>query len=407
MSKLRFAILCVHTCPLGKLGGKDAGGMNVYVRELAIALGKKGHRVDVFTHAHDDAHPGVMELAENARLVHVKAGEPREITKLSLYAYLPEMTANIEAFRRSEGISNHVIFSHYWLSGYAGQVLTARWRIPHLVMFHTLGLVKNTLVTGEDEPELRTETEKLLVRGCDRIIASTPEEKNILVKLYGSDRQKIAVAPCGVNLDLFRPLDRVTARRALGMENEKVLLFAGRIEALKGIDRLVESVALLKDITNLKLIILGGDEQSRREIDRLKMKARKLGVIRRIEFREPVPQVQLPAYYSAADIFVLPSYYESFGMAALEALACGTPVVAADVGSMRTIIKDGVNGFISSDNSPPNLSGKLRAALETKFADCETVRGSVLNYGWDRIAAKIVNECNKAIMTHQKNPPRK
>jgi D-inositol-3-phosphate glycosyltransferase len=366
--------------------------MNVYVRELAIALGKLGHLADVFTCAHGDGHAPVMALAENARLIHVEAGAPGEVNKVSLYAFLPEFVSAVESFRAGQDFCYDAIFSHYWLSGWAGQTLKTRWNVPHHLMFHTLGLVKNTLVTAEDEPELRTETEKLLARQADRIIASTPREKEILVRLYGADSDRISVIPCGVNMDLFRPVDRAAARQKLGLGDEKIVLFVGRIEALKGLDRLIESLKLVH-APRVTLLVVGGEGGSA-DVAGLRALAGQLGPGRNVVFTGPVAQDRLPDYYGAADVFALPSYYESFGMAALEALACGTLVIATNVGDLERIIIPGRTGFIAADNAPSNLAMALDRALAwDSFAAPSEIRASVARYNWDRIADAVVAEC--------------
>jgi len=207
--KLRMALISAHSCPVGNLGGKDTGGMNVYVRELAHELGKQGHLVDVYTRVHDPKDPQIIDIGPNARLIHLKAGELEDSHKLVVYAYLPDFACNLEDFRKDNDLRYDLIYSHYWLSGWAGRLLQRWWKVPHFTMFHTLGAVKNALGIGEDEPELRTEVEKCLTRDCHRIIASTEREKEQLISCYGATPSRIGVVPCGVNLDLFQPMARV------------------------------------------------------------------------------------------------------------------------------------------------------------------------------------------------------
>jgi D-inositol-3-phosphate glycosyltransferase len=397
VQKLNFALLSIHSCPLGRPGGKDTGGMNVYVRELARQLGKQGHWIDVFTHLHDAAEPEVMALGENARLVHLRSGK-EDADKQTLYNYLPEIAANLERFRRREEIRYDLIYSHYWLSGWTGRLVNSAWHVPHLTMFHTLGAVKNSLGIGENEPPLRIESEQQLMRECDRIIASTRREKETLRNTCGIPPEKVAVIPCGVDLELFRPIDRAEARRRLGIKSGKIILFAGRIEKIKGLDRLIEAMAMLDHISDLKLLVIGGDENSQEEIARLKNMGQELGVSGKVDFRASVPQESLPAFYSAADVFVLPSYYESFGMAALEALACGTPVVTTPVGDWENIIRPGVNGYIAPDNSPPHLARMLSLALtESSFAPPDLIHSTVARFGWENIAKQTLEVCTELL----------
>jgi D-inositol-3-phosphate glycosyltransferase len=393
---LKIAILSVHSCPLGKLGSKDTGGMNVYVRELATLLDSQGHTVDIFTHLHENQHPPFIEIGRNTRLIHIKTGNGESIDKQTLYPHLTHFVCNLESFRKAEGAGYDIIYSHYWLSGLVGKVLQSWWQVPHMTMFHTLGMVKNSLGIGEEETELRIETERLLVNSCDRVIASTAREREIMCTHYGACGENIAIIPCGVNLDMFKPVGKAAARQQLGIIDGKVILFVGRIEAIKGLDRLVEALGLLKNIPGLKLFVVGGDEYSRDGINQLKALAETLGIGDRIEFKEPVPQSELPAYYSAADVFVLPSYHESFGMVALEALACGTPVIATSVGDLESIIQPGVSGYVVPDNSPEHLAGALALALgRPGFGAPEVIRATVSGYGWERIARETLRECKK------------
>ncbi|MDP2919340.1 MAG: glycosyltransferase [Dehalococcoidia bacterium] len=391
---MKLAVLSVHSCPLGKLGGKDTGGMNVYVRELAGVLGRQGHTVDIFTHRHENQHPEIIELASNARLIHIKSGNGESVDKQTLYPYLADFVCNLDNFRKADGSSYDLIYSHYWLSGLVGKLLQSWWRVPHMTMFHTLGIVKNSLGIGEEESDLRIETERLLLNSSDSIVASTARERKIMCSEYGACGENIAIIPCGVNLELFKPVDKTSARKQLGIEG-KVILFVGRIETIKGLDRLVEAISLL-NIPDLKLYIVGGDGYSRDEINRLKALAEKIGVDKKVNFLEPVPQEQLPDYYSAADVFVLPSYHESFGMVALEALACGTPVIATGVGDLDTIIQPGVSGYIVPDNSAEHLAGALSLAFERHgFGTREVIRATVSGFSWERIARETLRECRK------------
>jgi D-inositol-3-phosphate glycosyltransferase len=402
MSHLRLALLSYHSCPLGKLGGKDTGGMNVYVRELAANLGKRGHSIDVFTRLHDADEPQIKGLGENARLIHIKAGATESVNKLLLHSHLAEFTSTLEDFRTRNELEYDLIFSHYWLSGQAGNILHGWWQVPHMTMFHTLGMVKNGLEMVEDEPQLRLETEKNIIRECDRIIASTEHEKTLLSTEFGVSIDKITVIPCGVNLELFKPMARREARHNIGVnETGKIILFVGRLEKLKAIDRLIEAVGFLKDIPDISLFIVGGDEQSREEMQRLQHKATLLGLQKVVHFFKSIPQENLPDYYSAADVLVLPSYYESFGMVVLEALACGTPVVASNQGNLMNIIRDGKTGFVTSGNAPKLLSEKLRIILSgAGLSSPELIRESVLGYGWEKIAELVANACEKELLGH-------
>lgn len=400
---LRIAMLSAHSCPVGTLGAKDTGGMSVYIRELARELGKQGHYVDVYTRVHDPADPQIVGLGQRARLIHLKAGQEETIHKLAVYSYLPEFTCNLENYRKNNGLRYDLIYSHYWLSGRVGKYLHQWWRVPHVVMFHTLGAVKNAIGIGEDAPELRIVTERETVSDCQHIIVATGREKEELVRRYGAPPDKIGIVPCGVNTELFRPMAREAARQKLGLADGKILLFVGRIDPLKGVDQLIRTVPYLSHIKGLRLIIIGGDEYSRTEVEKLRKLAAALKVEDRITFQGIVKQERLPYFYSAADVCVVPSYYESFGLVALESLACGTPVVATDVGDLRNIIRPGETGYVVAGNTPPGLAVGIAPLLSGPPRDMETalaIRESVYGFSWESIAGRIIEELRLVLDRH-------
>jgi D-inositol-3-phosphate glycosyltransferase len=398
--KLRIAMLSAHSCPVGKLGARDTGGMSVYIRELSRELGKLGHSVDIYTRIHDPADPQIIDLGYQARLIHLRAGEDMEMHKLALYCYLPEFTCNLENFRKNNGLEYDIIFSNYWLSTWVGAYLRRWWKVPQVITFHTLGLIKNSIGIGEDEPELRVVTERESVKSCECIIASTTEEKDAIVKYYNTPQENISVVACGVNVEQFQPADRLIARRRLGIYNEKIILFVGRIDPLKGVEQLVTSLCYLKGFDDLKMVIIGGDEDSQDEISRLEKMSHKLGISDKIEFMGTVKHTDLPAYYNAADVCVVPSYYESFGLVALESLACGTPVVATDVGNLRNIIRNGETGYVVPDNNPVQLADKIAKILsEPGFRNRPSlaIRDSIIKYSWTNIAEMIAWELRSVL----------
>jgi len=240
--QLRVAMISVHSCPVGKLGGRDTGGMNVYVVELARELGRKGNIVDIYTRVHQPEHEQIVSLGQNVRLIHLKTVRDEEIPKIAIYSYLERFTCGVENFRKANNLDYDLIHSHYWLSGLVGKQLQAWWHVPHVVMFHTLGAAKNSTGVGEDEPELRIESEREVVNNCERIIAATDREKEELIEHYGASPQKIAIIPCGVNLDLFKPIDKEIARKELSLDHQKVILFVGRIEPLKGLGQMFSAL---------------------------------------------------------------------------------------------------------------------------------------------------------------------
>ncbi len=397
---MRIAMLSAHSCPVGQLGTKDTGGMSVYIRELARELGRQGHKIDIFTRVHDSHDPLTESLSKNVRLVHLRVGGEETMHKLVLYSYLPDFACALEAFRKEHGLKYDIIFSHYWLSGQVGQEVRVWWGAPNLTMFHTLGIIKNSLGVGEEEPELRIATERELAQNCDRIIATTEREKNVLVEVCGASPERVGVVPCGVNPRLFRPIERAVAKAKVGLGTEKVVLFVGRIEPLKGIDILMHAFASLPSKEDTKLVIIGGDEESDDEINELSRLSDRLQMQELVTFPGAVSHELMPYYYNAADVCVVPSHYESFGLVALEALACGTPVVATDVGDLTNIIRDGETGYVITDHSADSLSEKIaevlawpkRSARRTKL-----IRSSVAGHSWSNVALQIEDQFQIAL----------
>jgi D-inositol-3-phosphate glycosyltransferase len=265
-------------------------------------------------------------------------------------------------------------------------------------MYHTLGAVKNSIGIGENDPELRIVSERETVQDCQRIIVATEKERQNLIRYYDALPGKIGVVPCGVNMELFQPVARAAARRELGLTEAKVLLFVGRIDPLKGIDRLLKALPRLPFREGLKLVIIGGDENSRPEIEKLKKLSVELKIQDLVRFEGLIKHEQLPYYYSAADVCTVPSYYESFGLVALEALACGTPVLATDVGDMKNIIRPGETGYVIEDNAPGKIADGIARLLKKPERDRESVlavRASVSRFGWSNIAEKVIAELQR------------
>jgi len=396
-------MLSAHSCPVGTPGAKDTGGMSVYIRELARELGKQGASVDVYTRIHDPKDNQVVELGQNARLIHLRAGEDERIHKLAVYSHLPDFACNLENFRKQNNLRYDLVFSHYWLSGWVGEYLQCWWDVPHVMVFHTLGAVKNAVDIGEDEPELRLETERDLARNCHHIIATTEKEKKELVLHYGASPDRISVIPCGVNLELFQPVDKETAKQQLGFDDDKVILFVGRIEPLKGVDRLLKTMTYLQNGQLPRLVIIGGDEHSQYEVKRLQRLSRDLHIEGSVTFSGLIKHEKLPYFYSAANVCVIPSYYESFGMVALESIACGTPVVATDVGGLKSVIHQGDTGYIVMDNAPPHLADKIALLLSKPSPDTESalsIRASVTGFSWSNIARAINKECREIVANY-------
>jgi len=392
---MRVAQISVHGCPIRSLGGKDSGGMNVYVRELSRGLGKLGVSVDVFTRWHDPNDPEVMPIGEKVRLIHVAAGEPEDTPKTDIYSCLPEFLHNLRAFLQRDGAGYDLVHSHYWLSAAAADQLKARAKVPHVATFHTLGEVKNRARPAEMEPALRLEVERRVVPAADAIVAFTAEEKNNLITIYGAHPDKVSIVPCGADLGLFHPIDRGRARTELGIDGHtKVLLFVGRLEPFKGTDILLRATACLADTGDVRLLVLGGDADSADEVTRLRRLSAQLGIEETVAFCGIVEHSRMPVFYSAADICVVPSFHESFGLVAVEALACGTPVVASRVGGLATIVSDGETGYLVNQHTPEAFAQRLDLLLSNDGLLRQMGKAapsSVGQYSWSRVARQILD----------------
>lgn len=393
-------MISAHSCPVGTLGAKDTGGMSVYIVELARELGKLGHVVDAYTRVHDPADPIVVELGYNARLIHIEAGEMEQIHKLAVYSHLPDFACGLEAYRNQNDLEYDIVFSHYWLSAWIGEYLQQWWGVPHVSMFHTLGVVKNSIGIGKTEPELRIATEGELARSVHHIIAPTEREKEELVNQYGVSPDRIGVIPCGVNPELFSPVDRDEARKETGLGDGMIILYVGRIDPLKGIANLIKAFSYLEDNQKVRLAIIGGGESNREETGHLIELAQELGVEDRILFTGTVSQDRMPFYYSAADVCVIPSFYESFGLVALESLSCGTPIVANDVGDLRNIVRQGETGYVIDSNDPEQLVEKISLVLKRPQDGKEpvlSIRESVKEFAWVNIAEALADEFERVM----------
>ena len=402
----RIAMLSVHTCPLATLGGKETGGMNVYVRDLSRELCRRGIAVDVYTRSQNPDLPQITKLADNGRVIHLKAGPEQPYNKNRVYYHLDEFTASVLAQAEADGITYDLIFSHYWLSGIVAGALRRVWDIPMMQMFHTLAEMKNRVAQtpAERETGQRLNCEGEIMRFADRLVAATPLEKNQMTWLYGASSDKITVKPPGVDLDRFKPMDKSVARGYIGIPpDDKMILFVGRIQPLKGIDILMQALATVKKrephlAKHVCLSIIGGDPNPDSEIEQVEFKRLEtlrleLGIDDLVTFRGAKEQDTLVYYYAAAEMVVMPSHYESFGMVAIEAMACGTPVIASDVGGLSFSIEDGFNGYLVPGRNPQALADKIILLLKYDVLRdqlAEQARTWVTRYSWAYIADELI-----------------
>lgn len=391
-------MLSVHTSPLALPGARDTGGMNVYIRQLARELARRGVAVDVYTRRDDPALPLVQQDEPGFRTINVSVGPEEPLAREQLAALVPRLAEEINGFRRRERAQYDVLHSHYWLSGLVAERLSTRWGTPWAHMSHTIGALKNAYIGPHQQPEpaLRLDSERLVLRAADGVIASNEVERQELLDRFGLDPARVFIAPCGVDISLFHPDSRRAARQALGIpESERVALYVGRIEPLKGLDTLLQAAALLRDsVPQLRVVIVGGapkgrDAATEQEIQRLRTLATNLRLHSVLDFRGPQPQQELPAFYRAADVTVVPSHYESFGMAALESLACETPVVASRTGGLPSTIRSGRNGYLApvgNERAFARSIEKLLCRPELARRLSEEASRTARRYSWQRVA---------------------
>ncbi|HKG51031.1 MAG TPA: D-inositol-3-phosphate glycosyltransferase [Actinomycetales bacterium] len=395
----RVAMLAVHTSPLEQPGTGDAGGMNVYVVETARRLARRGVDVEVFTRATSSQQPRVVEMEPGVLVRHVPAGPFEGLSKEDLPGQLCAFAAGVLRAEASRPPGWYdVVHSHYWLSGQVGWLAAERWQVPLVHTMHTMARVKNLSLADGDtaEPAGREIGEAQVVEAADRLVANTDEERDQLVALYGADRERVAVVPPGVDLDRFTPVPqagRRAARESLGIAPDaNLLLFVGRIQPLKAPDVLVRATARLLDRRpdlrpSLVVAVVGGPSGSGlREPESLARLVADLGLGDVVRFAPPAAADRLVDWYRAADLVAVPSYSESFGLVALEAQACGTPVVAAAVGGLRETVADGVSGVLVPDHEPGMWADAVASLLDDAPRRRRLSAGAVRHaarYGWD------------------------
>jgi D-inositol-3-phosphate glycosyltransferase len=396
----RAAMISAHTSPLATLGGKDAGGMNVYVRELSCNLSRLGLPIDIFTRRTTPDAPETTPICECVNLVNITAGPPELINKNEIFQYLPEFAAQAALYSVKQGVRYDVVHAHYWLSGWAAQLLKRYWDTPFVQMFHTTAEMKNAVSSlSNQESAKRAQTERLLVDLSDSLIAANPDERAHLIWHQHSRSTKVCTIPPGVDLELFRPLDRSACRRQLGLgENERVVVFVGRIDPIKGLDTLIDSTALMdRNESPPTFLLIGGDlDESGSAMGPLSEIVRETenkGLAASFRFLGSLPQNQLPLYYSAADVVAVPSRYESFGLVAVEAMACGAPVVASRSGGLRFTVEDGLNGYLVPVGDAPRLARALTRVLSDHAIRRRLSVGalnSAAKFSWPAVASNIL-----------------
>lgn len=402
-------MISLHTSPLDQPGTGDAGGMNVYVIELARRLARQGVAVDIFTRATSSALSQVVQAADGVLVRHIAAGPFEGLTKGELPAQLCAFAREVLRTEALHPVGHYdVVHSHYWLSGQVGALARDRWGVPLVHSMHTMAKVKNAALADGDTPEptARLIGEEQVVEAADALIANTALEAAQLVELYAADPTRVEVIHPGVDLSVFGGADRTRARRELGLpEDARILLFAGRIQPLKAPDVLLRAVAVLLETdpalrSSLLVPIVGGPSGSGLEHpESLAQLADELGLSDVVRFVPPVDQRRLALWYAAATAVAVPSYNESFGLVAAEAQAAGTPVVAAAVGGLSTVVRDGVSGLLVDTHAPRDWADALRRVLLDPALHARLSAGAVeqaRRFAWERTAAATLEAYERA-----------
>lgn len=397
-STARLAVIAYHSSPLAEPGSGDAGGMSVYVKETAARLARLSVRTDVFTRAVSDL-PRIAEPAPGVRVVGIQAGPSRPLPKEQLPAHIDEFAAGVRSFSMAQRVSYDVVHSHYWQSGVAAATLARAWGLPFIHSNHTLGALKNRALAPGDDPEPigRIDAERRVMAGADVLIASTDQEYAQLACLYGTGHDRLKTIHPGVDHELFSPGDAVAARHRLELPQDRPnLLVVGRIQPLKGLDLAIRAVDHLRHALDRPpvLSIVGGasGQSGAQELSRLRRLAQGLGIADLVRFVGPVPHADLPSYYQAADVTLVCSHYESFGLTALESQACGTPVIGTAVGALWFVVRDGESGFLVPTREPSDLAARAKTLLSDRDLARNFSAASVESadrFSWDLTAGSL------------------
>jgi D-inositol-3-phosphate glycosyltransferase len=392
------AYLSMHTSPLLQPGRGSAGGMNVYIDELAQTMARRGIEVVVFTRRTDPSRPTVVFPRPGYRVVHVTAGAPAELPMAMMPGLVPEFTEGVLDWMARNEVSFDLVHSHYWLSGWSGVLIKEALDIPLANSFHTLGRIKDLARRPDEAPSsrMRTLTEEEVIARSDCVIASTPYEFEDLMQHYGATPERLCTSPPGLDHRTFRPGDRDEARQWLGLGPEPIILFAGRIQPLKGPDIAVAALAQV-ELVNAPaphLLIVGGPSgpDGDAELLRVRQAATGFGIGDRVHCLAPQPHAQLAAFYQAADVLIMPSRAESFGLVAAEAQACGLPVVAGAVGGLPYVVMDGVSGLLVEGTDPASYAGALTKILGDPAFAGDLSAGAVefaTQFSWQATADRL------------------
>ena len=409
---MRVAMISVHTSPLASLGSADAGGMNVYIRELACHLGALGVQVDIFTRRVSPDAPELVELCPGVTVTNIAAGPPESVHKDDLFQYLPQFASECVLSSVRRGVRYDVVHSHYWLSGWVAHLLRRYWETPFIQMFHTTAHMKQSSGNVVVELPLRAKTERLLIDLADSLIAANPAERADLLWRQRMPTDKVCTVPPGVDLELFTPGNREDSRRLLGVDQDRpVIGFVGRVDPIKGIETLVAAVdGWPADQPEPLVLFVGGDHDERGQptgaLAAVVRDAASRGIAHRFQFAGSQPQDRLPFFYRAADAVAVPSRYESFGLVAVEAMACGVPVVATRAGGLAFTVEDGETGYLVPVAEPAALAEALQLVtsspeLHTRMG--QAAREAAERFSWPAVAQSIVHIYERLAAGHRAN----
>tara|TARA_B100000700_G_scaffold309410_1_gene388465 strand:+ start:2738 stop:3988 length:1251 start_codon:yes stop_codon:yes gene_type:complete len=391
---LKVAMISMHASPLAELGGYKSGGMNLYVKEIALRLSKLGVKVDIYTRNDRDNSVEILELGPNVRLIYVNAGPKKKLDPLNLVQHIEQFVSEVENYRNFENIQYDLIHSHYYLSGLIGMHISKLWSIPHVTMFHTLELAKKIAFKDKLESNLRIELEKKVIKDVNKIICASSHEKDIIDNYVSASSKKVSIIPLAVDTNVFHPNDKYLSREKLEIDQDsKIILCVSRIDPVKGIDILVKSFAQLNN-SQLKLMIIGGYNAPNPYQAKLLKLVKRLNLQEKIQFVGAVPHGDLVKYYNASDLVVVPSLYESFGLVSLEGFATKKPVIASNIGGLASTIDNEVNGLLFEPGNIKDLTQKINLLLSDTFLNQKIVNRAFMDvnkYSWDTAASQVYN----------------
>lgn len=401
----RVAYLSMHTSPLLQPGVGDAGGMNVYIDELSRTMAERGVEVDVFTRRHEPGLADVVDVGLGYRVHHIPAGPPEKLPIGALARHVGDFATRVIERIGEESSKPDIVHSHYWLSGWAGLMVKRHLGLALANSFHTLGRVKDLTRRKDDPPEslLRIAAEHEVIEGADCVVASTPLEAEDLLDHYGADPNQLCTSPPGVDHTTFHPGDREAARAVLGLPDGPLVLFVGRIQPLKGVDVAVEAFsAVRRRLPDARLVVVGGPSgpTGDAETEAVRRRIQSRDVAGAVEMRPPVPHAELVRHYQAADVLVLPSRSESFGLVAAEAQSCGLPVVATAVGGLIHVVSDQLSGLLVDGWDPDDHAAAVLSVLEDSALRGRLSTGAVEwaeRFSWDQTAHRFLELYEGAI----------